>query len=190
MKVLAPSIAWFGRLVSPMHAKVTTHVLLGVKRHRLPGWKQWRWRATKVASKRRGLNIMKWLQPRKFAPLRRGRHQMREPAEGGFGSICGSAMNHKDQWILLVLAEIRRIDEDAVLAKTVRTLPLEAVHLPELQCGDLLVEIRRPLRRVRARRHIIKLGRLRGRAAGECDLTFWSNGRIDPEQPGGIYVTQ
>src|SRR2546427_9207855 len=28
-----PSIAWFGRLVSPMHAKVTTHVLLGVKRH-------------------------------------------------------------------------------------------------------------------------------------------------------------
>jgi hypothetical protein len=65
-----PSIAWFGRLVSPMHAKVTTHVLLGVKRHRLPRWKQWRWRATKVASKRRGLNIKKWLQPRKFAPLR------------------------------------------------------------------------------------------------------------------------
>jgi hypothetical protein len=70
VKVLAPSIAWFGRLVSPMHAKVTTHVLLGAKRHRLPCWKQWRWRATKVASKRRGLNIKKWLQPRKFAPLR------------------------------------------------------------------------------------------------------------------------
>jgi hypothetical protein len=51
VKILAPSIAWFGRLVSPMHAKVTTHVLLGVKRHRLPCWKQWRWRATKVASK-------------------------------------------------------------------------------------------------------------------------------------------
>jgi hypothetical protein len=70
VKVLAPSIAWFGRLVSPMHAKVTTHVLLGAKRHKLPRWKQWRWRATKVASKRRGLNIKKWLQPRKFAPLR------------------------------------------------------------------------------------------------------------------------
>jgi len=50
--------------------RVTTHVLLGVKRHRLPCWKQWRWRATKVASKRRGLNITTWLQPRKFAPLR------------------------------------------------------------------------------------------------------------------------
>src|SRR5260370_25875183 len=53
-----------------MHAKATTHVLLGGKRHRLPCWKQRRWRATKVASKRRGLNITKWLQPRKFAPLR------------------------------------------------------------------------------------------------------------------------
>ena len=65
-----PSIAWFGRLVSQMHAKVTTHVLLGVKRHRPPCWKQWRRRANKVASKRRGMNITKWLQPRKFAPLR------------------------------------------------------------------------------------------------------------------------
>ncbi len=70
VKVLAPSIAWFGRLAYPMHAKVTTHVLLGGKSHRLPCWKQWRWRATKVASKRRGRNITKWLQPRKFAPLR------------------------------------------------------------------------------------------------------------------------
>ena len=70
MKVLAPSIACLGRLAYPMHAKVTTHVLLGGKSHRLPYWKQWRWRATKVACKRRGLNITKWLQPRKFAPLR------------------------------------------------------------------------------------------------------------------------
>jgi len=70
VKVLAPSIACLGRLAYPMHAKVTTHVLLGGKSHRLPYWKQWRWRATKVACKRRGLNITKWLQPRKFAPLR------------------------------------------------------------------------------------------------------------------------
>jgi hypothetical protein len=42
VKVLAPSIARFGRVVSPMHAKVTTRVLLGVKSHILGGshWRQ------------------------------------------------------------------------------------------------------------------------------------------------------
>ena len=99
-------------------------------------------------------------------------------------------MNQEYEWVLFVFAEIGWVDEDPVLMKTVRTLPLEAFHFPKLQCGDLLVEIRQPLWGFSGRRHVIKLGRLRRRAAGECDLAFWPNGRVDPEQPSGIYVAQ
>src|ERR1700733_15498188 len=115
---------------------------------------------------------------------------MLERVEISCGSIRGATMNQQHQRILFVFTEIGRIDEDAVLVKAIRTLPLEAVHLPELQCGDLLIEIRQPLRWVRARRHVIKLRWLRGGAAGEGGLAFWSNRRIDPEQPGGIYLAQ
>jgi hypothetical protein len=109
VKVLAPSIAWFGRLVSPMHAKVTTHVLLGVKRHRPPCWKQWRWRATKVASKRRGLNITKWLQPGKFAPLRSrfsgyARYADPEPLRGK-ANVAGEATGKCNLQTVVVRAQ-------------------------------------------------------------------------------------
>src|SRR5215813_7769847 len=70
VEVPVPSITCFGRLAYPRHVEVTKHDVLGRKSHK-PPCRNAVVGATRVASKPRGLNITKWLQPRKFTPLRR-----------------------------------------------------------------------------------------------------------------------
>src|ERR1700737_3136407 len=95
-----------------MQGREPTHVLLGGKSHRLRCWKQWRWRATKVASKRRGLNITKWLQPRKFAPLRSrfsGYSQYADPKPlRGKADVAGEVTGESNLQTVVVRAQASR----------------------------------------------------------------------------------
>ena len=82
------------------------------------------------------------------------------------------------------------LDEEAIFAEAVRPLPLEAFHLPKLQRGYLVVEIRQRPWSVSGRWHVIKLRWAGRRAAGDCDLTFRPNDRVDPVVISGTYSAQ
>ena len=54
----------------------------------------------------------------------------------------------------------------------------------------LCVEICQAARRVVGRGHVVELGRLRGRRAGEGDVALAADEGVDPERPGGIDVAE
>src|SRR5258708_40263153 len=94
-------------------------------------------------------------------------------------------MDNQHQRIFAVLLKIRRIEKDAVLLEAVRPFPSNVLGFTKRQRGDLVIEVRQPPRLVAGRGHVVKLGRLRRRAAGENDIAFWADKGVDPKKPRG-----
>src|SRR6267143_1075795 len=119
-----------------------------------------------------------------------GGHELRKETELRRGRSRRTAMNNQDQWIFSPFLKIRRVDKYPILLEIVGAFPFKPLRFAQGERGDFMVEIGEALRNISHGRHIIELGRLRRRAAGESDIALAADEGIHPKAPGWTDVTE
>src|SRR5882672_6668731 len=117
-------------------------------------------------------------------------HELRKETELRGGRSCRPAMNNQDQRIFSTFLKSRRVDDYPILLEIIGPFPFKPLRFAQCERGDFMVEIGETLRRISHGRHVIQLGRLRRRAAGESDIALAADESIHPKSPGWTDVTE
>src|SRR6267378_5565734 len=119
-----------------------------------------------------------------------GGHELRKKTELRRGRSSRPAMNNQHQRIFSFVLKIGRVNDYPILLEIVGPFPFEPLRSAQGERGDFMIEIGEALRNIRHGRHVIQLGRLRRRDAGESDIALAADESIHPKSPGWTDVTE
>jgi len=116
--------------------------------------------------------------------------ELRGRAEGERRCGLGSAVDQEHERKFALRLEVRRINDNAVLRKAIRSLPAEFLHASEIPRRDLLIEVRQAARRAAAGGRVIDFVGMGRRTAGHRQRAVPTQRDIGPETPRGVDISK